>query len=83
MRKFYRHAVLNAQITADPSVELSSPRRVRPLPKALSEDRIEALLAAPELETAAGIRDRAMLELMYATGLRVTELVTLSVNEVY
>ena len=83
LRKFYRHAVLNAQITADPSVELSSPRRVRPLPKALSEDRIEALLAAPDLATAAGIRDRAMLELMYATGLRVTELVTLSVNEVY
>ncbi|QZA76938.1 site-specific tyrosine recombinase XerD [Deefgea tanakiae] len=83
LRKFYRHAVLNAQITVDPSAELSSPRRVRPLPKALSEDRIEALLAAPDLETTAGIRDRAMLELMYATGLRVTELVTLSVNEVY
>ncbi|MGL4996645.1 MAG: site-specific tyrosine recombinase XerD [Deefgea sp.] len=83
LRKFYRHAVLNAQITIDPSAELSSPRRVRPLPKALSEDRVEALLAAPDLQTPAGIRDRAMLELMYATGLRVTELVTLSVNEVY
>ncbi|WP_239078545.1 MULTISPECIES: site-specific tyrosine recombinase XerD [Deefgea] len=83
LRKFYRHAVLNGQITVDPCAELSSPRRVRPLPKALSEDRIEALLAAPDLETAAGIRDRAMLELMYATGLRVTELVTLSVHEVY
>lgn len=83
LRKFYRHAVLNAQLSIDPSVELSSPRRVRPLPKALSEDRIEALLAAPDLASTAGIRDRAMLELMYATGLRVTELVTLSVNEVY
>lgn len=83
LRKFYRQAVLNLQIKIDPTAELTSPRRVRPLPKALSEDRIEALLAAPDVDTPAGLRDRAMLELMYATGLRVTELVTLSVHEVY
>lgn len=83
LRKFYRQAVMNTQITLDPTAELTSPRRVRPLPKALSEDRIEALLAAPDVDTPAGLRDKAMLELMYATGLRVTELVTLSVHEVY
>ncbi len=83
LRKFYRQAVLNLQIKLDPTAELTSPRRIRPLPKALSEDRIEALLAAPDVATPAGLRDRAIIELMYATGLRVTELVTLAVNEVF
>jgi integrase/recombinase XerD len=62
---------------------LVSPKRVRPLPKSLAENVIEALLEAPDVATAAGLRDRAMLELMYATGLRVSELVTLPVAQVY
>ncbi|WP_297575261.1 site-specific tyrosine recombinase XerD [uncultured Deefgea sp.] len=83
LRKFYRQALLNGQITVDPTAELTSPRRVRPLPKALPEASIAALLAAPDVNLAAGLRDRAMLELMYATGLRVTELVELSVNQLF
>ncbi|WP_255990200.1 site-specific tyrosine recombinase XerD [Chitinolyticbacter albus] len=77
LRKFYRHWRSSERIVVDPTELLSSPRRVRPLPKALEEGHIAALLDAPRLETPAGLRDRAMLELMYATGLRVSELVTL------
>jgi integrase/recombinase XerD len=66
----------------DPSALLQPPRQPRPLPKALSESEIEALLAAPVIDTPAGLRDRAMLELMYAAGLRVSELVGLPANAV-
>lgn len=83
LRKFYRYWILQDQLQLDPCAQLSSPKRVRPLPKALSEAAIEALLDAPDLTNAAGLRDRAMLELMYATGLRVTELVTLPVEHVH
>ncbi|AZN36996.1 site-specific tyrosine recombinase XerD [Iodobacter ciconiae] len=82
LRKFYRHWVLSGQTSFDPTAELTAPKRVRPLPKALDEDRIEALLRVPELDQAGGLRDRAMLELMYATGLRVTELVTLPLGQI-
>lgn len=64
----------------DPTALLQPPRLPRPLPKALSESEIEALLAAPAFDTPAGLRDRAMLELMYAAGLRVSELVGLPAN---
>ncbi|WP_373976721.1 site-specific tyrosine recombinase XerD [Chitinibacter sp. SCUT-21] len=83
LRKFYRYWILQDQLKLDPCAELASPKRVRPLPKALSEGAIESLLNAPDLDTAAGLRDRAMLELMYATGLRVTELVTLPITQVH
>jgi integrase/recombinase XerD len=82
LRKFYRHWILSGQASFDPTAELTAPKRVRPLPKALDEDRIEALLLAPELDQAGGLRDRAMLELMYATGMRVTELVTLPLGQI-
>ena len=62
---------------ADPTALLDLPRLGRSLPKALSESEVEALLQAPALDSAAGLRDRAMVELMYATGLRVSELVNL------
>ena len=62
---------------ADPSASLDPPRLGRSLPKALSETEVDALLRAPDVATASGLRDRAMVELMYATGLRVSELVDL------
>lgn len=76
-RGFYRHQLDRGRISVDPSAELASPRIGRALPADLSERNVDALLAAPDCDTPLGLRDRAMLELLYATGLRVTELVTL------
>ncbi|MDR3412834.1 MAG: site-specific tyrosine recombinase XerD [Formivibrio sp.] len=83
LRKFYRHWLHSGRLHIDPTLDLHTPHRIRPLPKAIPEDRIEALLNAPDVETPAGIRDRAMLELMYATGLRVSELVTLPIGQIH
>lgn len=83
LRKFYRHWLHSGRLQSDPTLDLHSPQRVRPLPKAIAEERIEALLNAPDTETPAGIRDRAMLELMYASGLRVSELVTLPLGQIH
>lgn len=77
LRRFYAQALRLNRIDADPLALVESPKLGRPLPKALTEAEVEALLAAPELETPLGLRDRAMLELMYGTGLRVSELVEL------
>nr|WP_236250927.1 site-specific tyrosine recombinase XerD [Jeongeupia sp. HS-3] len=77
LRKFYRHWQQAERIDKDPTETLRSPKRVRPLPKVLSEGQVEALLAAPDVDRPAGLRDRTMLELMYATGMRVSELVAL------
>ena len=82
LRGFYRHAARTGRIAVDPTVDLSPPRTGRPLPKSLSEADVDALLAAPDLSTPAGFRDRVMLELLYATGLRVSELVGLGVAAV-
>jgi len=78
LRRFYGQAVRNGEVRADPTAEVQSPRLVRGLPRALSEAQVEALLAAPRLDSPEGLRDRAMLEVLYATGLRVTELVNLA-----
>ncbi len=83
LRKFYRHWLHSGRLQLDPTLDLHSPQRIRPLPKAIPEERIEALLDAPDISTPAGIRDRAMLELMYATGLRVSELVTLPMGQIH
>lgn len=80
-RRFYRYLLREGRIAADPTALLESPRLGRPLPKSLSEAQVEALLSAPDIETALGLRDRAMLELLYATGLRVSELVGLAMHE--
>ncbi|MFC4159748.1 site-specific tyrosine recombinase XerD [Chitinimonas lacunae] len=77
LRRYYRFWVEQHVLPIDPSADLYNPKLVRPLPKTLSEAEVEALLAAPDVSTPLGLRDRAMLELMYATGLRVSELVTL------
>ncbi|AOU97588.1 site-specific tyrosine recombinase XerD [Acidihalobacter yilgarnensis] len=77
LRRFYRQMLRDGHITTDPTTEIAPPRLGRPLPDALSESDVESLLAAPVISTLEGLRDRAMLELLYATGLRVSELVGL------
>jgi integrase/recombinase XerD len=75
LRGFYRFLLREGLIEVDPTLRVEMPRLGRPLPKALSEADVEALLAAPDIGDPLGLRDRAMLEVLYATGLRVTELV--------
>ena len=82
LRLFYRTRLRMGAITQDPTVLLEAPKLPRPLPKALSEREVEALLRAPDVETPSGLRDRAMFELIYATGLRVSELVTLRTEQI-
>ena len=82
LRAFFADALRRGQRSEDPSVLLDPPRLPRLLPKALAESQIEALLDAPDIDTPLGLRDRAMLELMYAAGLRVSELVQLPANAV-
>lgn len=82
MRRFYRHQLRRGTITADPSALIEAPRLGRPLPDAPTEAQVEALLQAPDAGTALGLRDRAMLETLYACGLRVSELVGLGLGRV-
>ena len=82
LRHFYRTRLRMGAISADPTVLLEAPKLPRPLPKALSEREVEALLRAPTGETPLGLRDRAMFELIYATGLRVSELVGLRTEQI-
>jgi integrase/recombinase XerD len=76
-KRFFRWALRERLIAADPTLRLLAARQPLRVPKTLSEAQVEALLAAPDTGTPLGLRDRAMLELMYASGLRVSELVTL------
>ena len=81
-RRFYGYLVREEHIDRDPSGQIASPRMGVPLPHSLSEGEVEQLLAAPPLDTPIGMRDRCMLEVLYATGLRVSELVNLTVGQV-
>ena len=81
MRQFYQWLLREGRIRKDPSALIESPKLGRGLPKALSEQQVEALLDAPDVETALGLRDRTMLELMYASGLRVSELIGLEFSD--
>jgi integrase/recombinase XerD len=81
MRRFYRYLVREGRLQEDPSVRIDTPRIGRPLPDSLSEAEVESLLDAPDDNDTLGIRDRAMLELLYASGLRVTELVTMTTDQ--
>jgi len=76
-KRFFRWAVRERIVDADPTLKLDSARQPLRVPKTLSEAQVEALLAAPDVEAPLGLRDRAMLELLYASGLRVSELVSL------
>jgi integrase/recombinase XerD len=82
LKRFYRYAVREGTVGADPTLTLAAPKLVRGLPKTLTESDVERLLAAPQIATDLGVRDRAMLEVLYATGLRVSELVALGVSQV-
>ena len=82
LRSFYRWAVREGLVAEDPTLRIESPRQGRPLPKSLSEADVERLLDAPDLDQPIEFRDRTMLELLYACGLRVSELVSLRVDQV-
>jgi integrase/recombinase XerD len=77
LKRFYQFALREGLRTDDPAVQTESPKLPRSLPKSLSEAEVEALIAAPDAATPHGLRDRAMLETLYASGLRVSELVGL------
>jgi integrase/recombinase XerD len=81
-RGFYRYLLREGRVTVDPTLDVDSPKLGRPLPKSLSEQDVERLLQAPDLDSPLEFRDRTMLEFLYACGLRVTELVSLEVNQV-
>ncbi len=82
VRGFYHYQLREGRITVDPTLDVDSPRLGRPLPKSLSEQDVESLLEAPDLEDPLEFRDRTMLELLYACGLRVTELTSLQLVQV-
>ncbi len=82
LKRFYRLAIRKRVIQADPCLNLRAAKQAPRFPKTLSESQVESLLGAPDIETPLGIRDRTMLELMYASGLRVSEIVSLKTIEI-
>lgn len=82
LRRFYRYLLARGLIRNDPTLKIAMPLKPARLPKVLSERDVDALLGAPPVDTPLGLRDRAMLETLYATGLRVSELVGLKLHEV-
>jgi integrase/recombinase XerD len=82
VRGFYRFLIMDGRTSGNPASDLRAPRAFKALPKYLSLDEVDRLLAAPDTTTPAGLRDRAMIEVLYATGLRVSELVSLRPQDV-
>lgn len=82
IRRFYRYLVRERMVSEDPSARIDAPKLGRSLPKSLTEEEVEALLAAPDTSVLLGMRDRTMLEVLYASGLRVSELVGLSLPQI-
>ena len=82
LKRFFQFALRENRVAADPTLKLDTPKKPQRFPKSLTESDVEALLAAPDVESALGLRDRAMLEMLYATGLRVSELVALKLIEI-
>ena len=82
LKRFYQYFVREKAIADSPMVNIAQPKAGQSLPKTLSEAEVEALLAAPDIDDPMGLRDKAMLELLYATGLRVTELVGLRMEQI-
>ena len=82
LRRYYLWALRHQRVSADPCLQLTSAKQSLRIPKTLSEGQVESLLKQPPLHTPRGLRDRAMLEVLYATGLRVSELVGLAVLDV-
>ncbi len=81
-RRFFRYLLREGQIKEDPTAQIAMPKIGRSLPKSLTEEEVESLLAAPAVKDPLGNRDRCMLEVLYATGLRVSELVNLRAGQV-
>ncbi len=81
LRRYYHWALREKRVSADPTVRLLAAKQAPRMPKTLTQAQVDALLKAPDTDTALGLRDRAMLELMYASGLRVSELVGLCLHE--
>lgn len=82
LRRYYQYLCREKMRSDDPSGKLQSPKTIKPLPKSLSESEVDGLLSAPDLTDIVQFRDKAMLELLYATGLRVSELVGLTMEEI-
>jgi integrase/recombinase XerD len=82
LKRFYRYCLRQGRIKSDPTLKIDSPKLPRGLPKSLTEEDVESLLATPPVEEALGLRDKAMLETLYASGLRVSELVALKLGQV-
>ncbi|MBE3582088.1 MAG: site-specific tyrosine recombinase XerD [Thermoanaerobacteraceae bacterium] len=82
LRSFYQFLVREGVLASDPTATMESPRQARKLPRVLTVEEVELLLNQPRTKTPAGLRDKAMLELLYASGLRVSELVSLNVDQV-
>lgn len=82
MKAFYLYMLKNGEVTTDPAEHLKAPKVEKKVPDILSVEEIERLLAQPGERTAKGLRDKAMLELLYATGIRVTELISLRLDDV-
>lgn len=83
IRAFYQYMVKERLMDSDPSIYVESPKLEKKLPKVLSVEEVGKLLDAPQAEQVSGVRDKAMLELLYATGIRVSELISLNVADVY
>jgi len=81
LRRLFRYLLRENKIKGDPTLEILSPKIPKSLPKSLSEEEVESLLNAPSVKTVSGLRDKAMLELLYACGLRVSELVNILLTE--
>ena len=82
LRRFYLYCLEQGTIDKDPTAKISAPKLAKPLPHSLSENEVEQLLNSPETDNAMGLRDRAMLELMYASGLRVSELIAIQFSNI-
>ncbi len=82
LRGFYNYWLREKQLSVNPTANIPSPKLGQPIPKSLSEAEVDQLLLAPDIDTAIGLRDKTMIELLYATGLRVSELVSLTISQV-
>ncbi|MEW6563652.1 MAG: site-specific tyrosine recombinase XerD [Pseudomonadota bacterium] len=82
LKRLYRYCMRQGKVSADPTLQIASPKLPRALPKTLTEQDVESLLDAPDTESPLGLRDRAMFEVLYATGLRVSELVGLTLQQI-
>ncbi len=82
LKRLYQYLLREGRVTADPTLQVEAPKLPRSLPRSLTEEDVERLLTAPDVDTPLGLRDRAMLEALYASGLRVSELVSVGVAQV-